>query len=265
MNTISITGQPDRVRILRYATLLIIVTNVIFNLLSITLFANPSVEEVINSYPIFFAPAGYSFSIWIVHLLFIIYAVLEITPDKKNMASLDRLALPLIITNIFELCWQYSFIRGQLNIGMIFLIGMLLSACLLYVKAQNYFDLLTIGMRWRIPFNLYLAWTSLITISSTASWLLSIHWSMAGMNESSWTIILILFSGLLGALMAFGKQDMIYAMIMAWANLSLGIKFHHQSQSISVAAFAVGLFLIWCALVSLVQSSGVIQKSPTSV
>jgi translocator protein len=260
MNAINVSTHLDRARLLRYTALCAIATNILFNFLSITLFSHPSVEEVIYSYPILFTPAGYSFSIWIVHILFIGYALIQIAPERNYKPAFDRLAIPLIITNIFELGWQYAFVRGQLGIGMLFLAGMLISACSLYVYAQKHLEQFNLGIWWRIPFNLYLAWTSIIVISATSSWLASIGWTIEGITEMHWTILMIFVTGTLGALMAFGRQDAVYPLVMSWAILSLWIKYSQVSTDISMAALGVGLFLIWCAVVATIQSPKVAEK-----
>lgn len=260
MNTINVSTQLDRARLLRYAALGTIATNILFNFLSITLFSNPSVEEVIHSYPILFSPAGYSFNIWIVHILFIGYALVQVAPERNYKPAFDRLAIPLIITNVFELGWQYAFAQGQLDIGMLFLGGMLVSACSLYINAQKHLIQFQLSGWWRIPFTLYLAWTSIIVISATSCWLTSFGWSITGITEKDWTIIMIFATGLLGALMAFGRQDALYPLVMGWSSLSLWIKYSHVSTDICIAALAVGLFLIWCSLVAMVQSTKVAEK-----
>ena len=260
MNAINASAQLDRARLLRYAALCAIATNILFNFLSITLFSHPSVEEVIHSYPTLFSPAGYSFCIWIVHILFIGYALIQIAPERNYKPAFDRLAIPLIITNVFELGWQYAFVQGQLGIGMLFLIGMLISACALYVCAQKHFEQFNLGTWWRIPFNLYLAWTSIIVISASSSWLVSIGWVVEGITETDWMIVMIFVTGFLGSLMAFGRQDSVYPLVMSWSCLSLGMKYSQVSSNISIAALAVGLFLIWCALVAAVQSPKVAEK-----
>jgi hypothetical protein len=260
MNAINAPAQLDRIHLLRYAALIAIATNILFNLLSITLFSHPTVEEVVFSYPILFAPTGYSFSILIVHILFIGYALIQITPERNYKPAFDRLAIPLIITNVFELGWQYAFVQGQEDIGMLFLAGMLISACSLYIYAQKHFEQFNLGSWWRVPFNLYLAWTSIIVISTTSSWLVSTGWSVAGITEMQWTIIMIFVTGLLGALMAFGRQDAAYPVVMSWSSISLGVKYSQISTDISIAAIAVGLFLIWCALVATLQSPKVAEK-----
>jgi len=260
MNAINVSTQLDRARLLRYAALCAIATNILFNLLSITLFSHPSVEEVIHSYPILFSPSGYSFSIWIVHLLFIVYALFQIATERDYKPAFDRLAIPLIITNVFELGWQYAFIQGRLGIGMLFLSGMLISSCSLYVYAQKHIEQFNLSTLWRIPFNLYFAWTSIIAISATFSWLVSIGWAMDGITEASCTMVMIFVIGLLGAVMAFGRQDAVYPLVMSWSGLSLWMKYSQISSNISIAALAVALFLIWCALIALVQSPKVAEK-----
>lgn len=260
MNAINFSTHLDRARLLRYAALCAIATNILFNFLSITLFSHPSVEEVIYSYPILFTPSGYSFGIWLVHILFIGYALIQITPDRNFKPAFDRLAIPLIITNTFELGWQYAFVQGQLAIGMLFLLGMLISACSLYVYAQKHLEQFNLGIWWKIPFNLYLAWTSIIAISATSSWLASIGWAVDGITEMHWTIFMIFVTGILGTVMAFGRQDAIYPLVMSWSNLSLWIKYSQVNNDISIAALGVGLFVIWCAVIATVQSPNIAEK-----
>jgi len=260
MNAVNLSASLDRARLLRYAALCAIATNILFNLLSITLFSNPSVEEVIHSYPILFAPTGYSFCIWIVHILFIGYALIQITTERNYKPAFDRLAIPLIITNVFELGWQYAFIQGRLGIGMLFLAGMLISSYSLYTYAQKHIELFNLNTSWRIPFNLYLAWTSIIAISATSSWLVSTGWEIEGLTRINLTIMMIFLTGLLGALMAFGRQDAVYPLVMSWSCFSLWMKYSLVSNEISIAALAVAIFLIWCALVATVQSPKVAEK-----
>lgn len=258
MNNITIAAQSERL-VLRYAALLAIATNVIFNFLSITLFSHPSVEEVISSFPILFSPSGYTFSIWIVHFLFISYTIFQVS-SKNLQSGFDKIATPLIISNIFELTWQYAFIQGRLNIGMMFLTGMLISAGCLYVIAQKELEKTNASAFWKVPFKLYLAWTSVITISAVSSWLNSIGWDMNGFSESTWTISMIVFTAALGILMAFGRQDNIFSLVMAWVNISIGLKFSQSSSEISFTALAIGIFLIWCTLVSAIQTSSVSKE-----
>jgi len=260
MNTLHTNTYFDKSRILRLTMLLVVTLSTLINFLSITLFYNPSVDEVIYSYAILFKPSGYSIAIWIVHVFFIGYGVLQLVTDRRSQPEFDKLALPLILTTLFELGWQYNFIRGEMTLGMLFMTGMLVSACLLYVRAHSQFNKNGLSAWWKVPFSLYLAWISVIFISATASWLIEMKWNIY-FNEVISTVIVIFMLGMLGALMALGRQDTVYPLVMGWCTISIWVEYSQLLPSISIAGLTIGMFLIWCSVVSLVQSIGITQRS----
>jgi hypothetical protein len=258
MNTISLFLRVERRQLLHYIALLVITVNCIISFLSITLFSSAS--EILSLYPTLFNPSGCSISTLVVHALLIGYSLLQIAISKTYKPGFSQFALLLASTSLFELAWQYSFSHGKTALGMLFLFGTLLSSCFLFIRAQRQLEHSELNNWWKVPICLYFTWLSITSISVTSSWVVSLGWERY-FNESICASVLILFIGFLGVIMAFEKQDSLFPLITSWYIISIGVKQQPAYSTISITALGTGLLLIWCALISMIQSSKVMSKS----
>ena len=107
------------------AVIAMVVVNALANALPVNGLTTGAVSD---SYPIYFVPAGYVFSIWgVIYLGFVAFAIYQAMPaqrDNKTLAAITPLFLISCVANVvWLLLWHYN----QFPLTLVFMIVLLLS------------------------------------------------------------------------------------------------------------------------------------------
>jgi hypothetical protein len=206
---------------------------------------------------------NYSLIIWLLPITFFLFGVVQLIPRTYTNVGYDQLFRPLFFTTLLQfICLNISVQAGP---GIIVMIGTLISSILLFIQVQKVLNKSAVRMWLQVPFSLYMACLSIITIAAIAGWLRSMGYSGSSIGEISFTILLIVFTSALGAYMTFWKNDFAFPLVIAWSNISLWTEHCQTYTSISVVALSLGIFMIWCSLVNFIIYSKAATTSSSEI
>ena len=158
--------------------------------------------SVSEKYDNLFTPAGYAFSIWgIIFLALLAQAIFLIARSlrpKKDQTPITQIGLGIFLANIFNISWLYAWLNEYTGLSVIFIILILiiLLAVVVRTNMERYDAPLKIIVFIWWPICLYSGWISVATIANISAMLAKIGWT-GGLQETTWTIIIIAFSTLL--------------------------------------------------------------------
>jgi translocator protein len=233
---------------IRWAVLIVTLLNTLFNGLSEYLMRDiPSVKEMSDRYSTLFTPAGYAFSIWgIIYLSFIIYAIYQLLPVQRLNPLYDKLAGPIISINVMAALWIVIFTNHYIIPSVFIILCMLALGAMLYSivntrKKRNTFWI-------KFPFRVFLGWITVATIANISLCLKFLHFDpeTIGIDETHWTIILVIFTCVIALSVSYRFKDLIYPLVICWACVGIAIANIHKDQTVSTWGFIAGaLLFIW--------------------
>ncbi len=206
----------------RWIALITILLNVSFNGLYARLFPGLNIQEVSRSFHDLFTPAGYVFSIWgVIYFSFIIYGIVQVLPSSKKHRIYDRLALPLILSNVFGSVWILAFTNNYVLLSLIILVTTLMLSIIMFLRSGKEVNL-EVSSRWLwVPFSLFFGWISVAVISNAAVTLKSFGWDGGDYGPEMWTIAMVIIAGLLAIMIDVKFNNYIYAVVVVWASVGI--------------------------------------------
>jgi hypothetical protein len=240
--------EPEQISWWRYLVFVTIVINITFSVPFL-------VDGLEGSYfnDSLFHVKNYSVAIWLLPASFFLFGLIQLIPRTYTNEGYDKLFRPLFFTTILQIgC--LNLILTQTVPGILLLVGTLVASILLFIHFQKVLKDSSVKSWLQVPFSFYMACLSIITIAAIAGWLRSIGFTGGDIGETPFTILMIVFTTVLGCYMTFKKQDFIFPTVMAWSDITLWIEHCKTSAVISVIALSLGIFMIWCAMIVLISS-----------
>ena len=209
--------------------LLMIVANALANILPLN---GQTTGELSDKYGNLFAPAGFTFSIWsIIYVLLLFHVVyqLGLFQKKHNPQLLRQVGLYFSISSVLNASWIFLWHYEHLLLSVIVMVLMLLT--LIKINTITYQASLSRRELFfvKLPFSVYFGWITIATIANITAWLVSIGCDGFGISEVTWTIIILFVGAAIGILTTFRQQDIAYALVLIWAYY--GIYSKHTSLS----------------------------------
>ena len=166
---------------------------------------------------VFFMPAPYAFSIWI-----IIYISLFIWIIKGFLASPKDAIIYKDVGLWFFVCTVLTGISVLVNlkISPIFIIGALVTSLVIYTIINN-----SQSKIYRLPFSLLCPWLSVATIVNISLWLKSMGFSsLLFLSETTLTIFILIIATLIAILFTLINNDILFALVFIWAYIGIIIQ-----------------------------------------
>lgn len=206
---------------------MMISVNVLANVIPIN---GVSTGRVSDSYPNLFAPAGVTFTIWgLIYLLLTLHTLYQIgffrgAKAYFNDTQLQKIAIAFSISSLVNSVWIFSWHYKVIPLSMILMI--LLLICLIYIiKIINEQSLtLKEHILINLPFSVYFGWITVATIANVTTFFVSIGWKGLGLQDSTWTVIMLAIGSLIGVLTAVRFNDIAYIFVFIWAYIGILIK-----------------------------------------
>jgi translocator protein len=205
------------------AFIAMITVNALANILPINGLNTGQVSALYNN---LFVPAGFTFSIWgVIYLLLLFWVVasgmiLWTGANKNRLYAHALTTAPLfLLTCILNACWIFCWHYLQISFSLIVMLCLLITLTGIYRKMQQH-RIIIAGMHWWIlylPFVIYLSWICVATIANTTALLVHIQWNAFGMAPWLWSCIMIAVTFLLPAAFAFWRGELAFACVTAWA------------------------------------------------
>ena len=236
----------------------VIAVNALANILPINGY---NTGQISAFYPNAFVPAGFTFSIWgVIYLLLLFYTIgftyytLKQEQNPKAFALIERINIYFLLTCVFNMSWIVAWHYLQIELSLVIMLLFLITLIQLFLKSNTIARDLTLTQRFilQTPFIVYLGWISVATIANTTALLVAYKWTALSIAPVYWSASMILIALLLAVLMLKKFKAVPFALVVAWA--LWGIKASQGSvypliQSITTVSVACLFVMIAITLI----------------
>lgn len=190
-------------------------------------------QEVSDSYPNLFAPAGLTFAIWsVIYLLlagFVVYQWFK--PTNQSILAKEQLSKKLralfivssILNSVWLLAWQYLLINLSVVIMLALLAVLIYTNQLLANATLTKKDYIFV----RLPFSIYFGWITIATIANITAFLVDKNSAFLQNNQVLWTVVILIVGLLIISATIIRNRDIPYGLAALWAYY--GILNKHQA------------------------------------
>lgn len=194
-------------------------------------------------------PAGFAFSIWgLIYALLFIWIIRIFFVDRWNSEVYQRIGYWLPVNFLLNGFWIIAFTQEWLLVSVITIFTLLFTLVIMYLKINS------TDYRWfnRLPFSIYFGWVSVAAIVNVFAWLVQTDvTSVLGLNELSWTIIMLIVATLLAAYVALRYRDWLYPLVFVWSFIAIFAE--NEQTSILVVTVVCMIVQLGLALVVLLK------------
>lgn len=190
-------------------------------------------QEVSDSYPNLFAPAGLTFAIWsVIYLLlagFVVYQWLKPTTQSILAESQmsEKLRNLFIISSILNSIWLVAWQYLQIDLSVVIMLALLI--VLIYINRLLTTATLTKKdyIFVRLPFSIYFGWITIATIANITAFLVDKNIAFLQNNQVLWTIVILIIGLFIISATIISNQDIAYGLAALWAYYGILVK--HQA------------------------------------
>lgn len=188
-----------------------------------------SIGEIANRFRSLFLPADYVFGIWsVIYLGLIVSAVYQALPTVAAERAVQRLGIWWAVTGALNVAWISLFSFGQFALALLVMVIFLVSLIIIGERVRGASGTrATRGQQafliW--PQDIYLAWISVALIANSFQFAHAVAWTGFGIAESTWAVAMMLVATLLGAIMARGRGNWLFPLVVAWALRGIGTRY----------------------------------------
>lgn len=201
-----------------------------------------STIEIINHLPILFAPANYTYYIWLVVFIFLflwIYSYLKVRRSDISFSNLQTILFLFVI--IFQCVSLWSFHSDKLieTIAILFLqVLTLFGLYLTYPLKNEWFKL-------RLPIAIYFSWSTFFLILILCYFLVRIEWDGFGLSNALWAVIIMTFGAAIALHVRYHHFDIAFPFVFIWCYIGIVISNGFDELLVSTAAlFLIGVMIV---------------------
>jgi hypothetical protein len=201
----------------------VIAVNALANILPINGY---NTGQISAFYPNAFVPAGFTFSIWgVIYLLLLFYTIgftyytLKQEQNPKAFALIERINIYFLLTCVFNMSWIVAWHYLQIELSLVIMLLFLITLIQLFLKSNTIARDLTLTQRFilQTPFIVYLGWISVATIANTTALLVAYKWTALSIAHVYWSASMILIALLLAVWMLLKFKAVPFALVVTWA------------------------------------------------
>jgi hypothetical protein len=230
-----------------FVVLSVIVTITVNSLANILPLNGLNTGEISDRFKVYFAPAGYVFSIWgLIYLGLIIYAVYQALPSQRQNPWLQATGWWVVLGGIANSTWIFLWHYEQFPLTIIAMLVLLATLIITYLQLGNGRTDAPLAEKLavRILFSIYLGWITVATIANVTSLLDYLKWNGFGISAVTWMGIMLAAVLVITTLMNFTRRDLAYTLVILWALAGIAIKFSTLPQVALPAWITFGLVLV---------------------
>lgn len=216
---------------------------VAINILANTLqFNGQTTGEVLRGDPVFFQPAGWTFSIWsVIYLLLAAFVVYTFLPTGRHQPWLAIVGPAFLVANLANIAWILLWHWERWTLTVVALGVLLAALALIYWALRRGRGRLAQPptaerlMVWT-PFSVYLGWATVAFLANISVWLDREGADLWGMGGRWAAVTLIGIALLATALMILWWRDPTYAVVVGWGLLGIVAEQWDRSKLVAFAA-----------------------------
>jgi hypothetical protein len=172
-------------------------------------------------------PANYAFAIWgVIYLGLITYGIYQLRPSQRSEPRIRHASGFLIVACFAQIIWVYLFTTQLFWLSVVAILTILLSLIAAYLQLGIGHIRVSKSHRWQAftPFSVYLGWISVATVVNVASALYSNGWTGWGISDVGWTVIMLIVSAIIAAVVAVQRTDVAFTLVFVWAYVAIAIR-----------------------------------------
>lgn len=259
--------QQNKTNYFRYLNIVAFVVTIIINGLagSTDIIGGQFTAQVSDNNPTLITPAGYVFSIWgIIYTLLGVFTVYQALPKNQGHPFQKQISFLFILSCIANIAWLFAWQYEQLPLS----VGLML---LLLASLIGIYQRIGIGktktaikekLAVHLPFSVYLGWITIATIANISAALVNLGWDGAGIDATTWAIVIVAVAVLITVLMLAIRKDIAYALVIVWALIGIAAK---QTQNPTIVTVTqTSAIIIAIAIVVTVLAIFLLKKSHSS-
>jgi hypothetical protein len=246
------------------SVVVVLLATIVINILADALPINGlGTGAILDSFHVYFVPAGYVFAIWgIIYIGLIAYAVYQALPSQKDNPRLQAtgwwVLLGGLANSAWIFLWHYLQFVGTLGAMLILLVTLIA----VYVRLGiNQFKV-SPGETWavRVPFSIYLGWITVATIANITDVLDYLKWNRFGISDATWMVIVLCAVVVISGLMNFLRKDIAYAFVILWALAGIAAKLAAEGVVTMAVWVTFGLVAVTLAVAFLLKGEKHLQS-----
>ncbi len=234
------------VRVLQWGNALsfaaVVVVNALANILPLN---DVTTAELSDSYPNYFVPAGYVFSIWgVIYLLLLGFTVRQLRRGGADADALRKIGWLFMMSNVFNVVWIFLWHWRHVALSLVAMLGLLASLIGIYLRLDIGRAQVSRDQRiyYHLPFSVYLGWITVAPIANVVAFLVSSGWESYGTTAAYWTVLVIAVAVALTLVNLWTRGDVAYSLVIVWA-LS-GIVYKQMAEPLIPYAAGLGALVI---------------------
>jgi translocator protein len=218
------------------STLGMLFTNFLSNYLP---FNNLTTQEISDSIPTYFTPAGYVFAIWgIIYIGLLIYNII-IFKQKDSFNS--KAAVWVIVSNIANSLWLLLWHYQYIELSVLVMLVLLFSLIIVFTQLSKPKSPLLLTA----PFSIYLGWISVATIANIAAALYVSDIQDYGLSEEMWSIIMIATATGISLVFSRTKKDPFFSLVILWAVIGILYRYLAVSDLIVGGSLVAAIIILF--------------------
>ncbi len=212
-------------------------------------YSKKTVADVSHKYDTLFAPAGYAFSIWgLIFLLCIGFVAFQwfTIRQVKTQEYISKAGLWFTISNLANIAWLYCWVNEMIGASVLLILLLLASLVLLTIALRLELDDVQVRYIFFVwwPIAIYLGWIIVATVACVSAWLTSLHWAGWGIENVSWTVILIVVAAVIYLVLLATRNLRESALVGVWAIIAIAVRQWTANPAISYAGIFVTALLL---------------------
>ncbi|MEB7508617.1 TspO/MBR family protein [Staphylococcus xylosus] len=190
-------------------------------------------------------PAGFAFSIWgLIYVLILAWIIkLFVSNSHKNIIVNELKYLP-IINFLLNGLWVVVYTQKWIFASVLVIIALLYTIAKIYTVLSKYK-----GFN-RLPFSIYFGWVTVATIVNIFTLVLNNNIeTILGLNELTWTIIILIIATLIGVFISIFFKDWLYPLVIIWPYFGIYVENKNIYSSLDITLILASLSLIIVSII----------------
>ncbi|RIL23411.1 tryptophan-rich sensory protein [Staphylococcus gallinarum] len=190
-------------------------------------------------------PAGFAFSIWgLIYVLILAWIIKLFVSNSHKSIIVNELKYLPIINFLLNGLWVVVYTQKWIFASVLVIIALLYTISKIYTTLNKYK-----GFN-RLPFSIYFGWVTVATIVNIFTLVLNNNIeTILGLNELTWTIIILIIATLIGVFISIFFKDWLYPLVIIWPYFGIYVENKNIYSSLDITLILASLSLIIVSII----------------
>lgn len=200
-----------------------------------------NVGNVADSNQPIIQPAGFAFSIWgLIYILVFIWIIKQFFQKTWKDSPAYKLKYWPIINFLLNSAWILVFTQQMILASVIVIFALLITLIIMHIlissQHYNWFD--------RFPYSIYFAWVTVASIVNVFQLTNDNNIdSIVGLDELTWTIIMLSAAGVIGLITSLYFKDWLYPLVIIWPLYAIYVENNSEYASLDMTLLIISILL----------------------